>query len=120
MTLNSAFKTAFWAAAAAVLVLSLTPTSPELPSTGWDKTNHLFGFLTLALLGAQAYSSRLSRLFVGLLLFGGLIELLQSLTPYRFAEWADWIADGLGIAAGYGLHLFLCRFSLKKRKADAA
>lgn len=114
MTLNATLKTAFWAAVAAVLFLSLAPTSPELPSTGWDKSNHLFGFLALALLGLPAYPSRRLQVVIGLLLFGGLIELLQALTPYRFAEWADWFADGLGIGFGYGAHLLCCRFRLKK------
>lgn len=119
MTVNAALKTAFWGAAAAVLFLSLIPSSPELPSTGWDKTNHLFGFVTLAALGLPAYPSRRLQVVVGLLLFGGLIELLQSLTPYRFAEWADWLADGLGVGLGYGLHWLCRRFSVKKPKASA-
>lgn len=119
MTVNATLKTAFWVAAAGVLILSLAPTSPELPSTGWDKTNHLFGFFTLALLGLPAYPSRRLQVVIGLLLFGGLIELLQSLTPYRFAEWADWLADGLGIGVGYGLHTLFYRFSVNKPKASA-
>lgn len=119
-TANTALKTAFWIAAAAALVLSLAPTSPELPSTGWDKSNHLFGFLTLAVLGLLAYPSRRRRVLIGLLLFGGLIELLQSLTPYRFAEWADWLADALGIVVGYGLQTLYCRCSAKVLKAPKA
>lgn len=119
MNLNAALKTAFWAAAAAVLFLSLAPTSPELPSTGWDKSNHLFGFLTLALLGLPAYPSRRLQVVIGLLLFGGLIELMQALTPYRFAEWADWLADGLGVGIGYGLHTFFYCFAVKKAKVSA-
>lgn len=119
MSLSAALKTAFWGAAAAVLLLSLAPASPELPSTGWDKSNHLFGFLTLAVLGLPAYPSRRLQVVIGLLLFGGLIELLQSLTSYRLAEWADWLADALGVALGYGLHRLRCRFSLKQSKASA-
>lgn len=42
----------------------------------------------------------------GLLLYGGLIEVLQSFTPYRVAEWGDIIADGLGVIIGFGLDLF--------------
>jgi VanZ family protein len=43
-----------------------------------------------------------------LLAYGGLIEILQSLTPYRSAEWADLLADGLGLAIG----LLVARVSL--------
>jgi VanZ family protein len=50
-------------------------------------------------------------LFLGLLFFGGLIEILQSFTTYRFAEWIDWIADGVGVLAGYLLNWVLCRRS---------
>ena len=119
MTVNATLKTAFWLAAAGVLLLSLAPTAPELPSTGWDKSNHLFGFLTLAAFGLPAYRSRRLQVVIGLLLFGGLIELLQSLTPYRFAEWADWLADALGVGVGYGVHALCGRLPWKKSKAGA-
>lgn len=34
---------------------------------------------------------------------GGVLELLQSLTPYRSADWADFAADALGTALAYGV-----------------
>jgi len=108
---NTLWKSAFWVCTVAVLVLSLAPTAPELPTTGWDKSNHFLGFITLAVLGLQAYPKRSMALFLGLLLFGGLIEILQSFTTYRFAEWVDWIADGIGVLAGYGLDWVLRRRS---------
>lgn len=100
MTANGLLKPSFWTCAVAVLILSLVPTSPELPSTGWDKSNHFLGFGLLAVL---AYPARRVAVFLGLLAFGGLIEALQSLTPYRLAEWADWVADGIGIVGGYAI-----------------
>ncbi|RZA07387.1 MAG: VanZ family protein, partial [Proteobacteria bacterium] len=33
--------------------------------------------------------------------YGGLIEVLQSLTPDRSAEWADLLADGIGLGVGW-------------------
>ncbi len=109
---NTLWKSAFWICAAAVLVLSLAPTAPELPTTGWDKSNHFLGFITLAVLGLQGYPKRSMALFLGLLFFGGLIEILQSFTTYRLAEWADWLADGVGVMAGYALNLTRRRLSL--------
>lgn len=106
MTANGLLKPSFWTCAIAVLVLSLAPTSPELPSTGWDKSNHFLGFGVLSVLGLLAYPARHVAILFGLLAFGGLIEVLQSLTPYRLAEWADWIADGIGIVAGYAIAAF--------------
>jgi VanZ family protein len=39
---------------------------------------------------------------------GGLLEILQSFTAYRSADWADFVADALGVALAYavlrGLH----------------
>jgi VanZ family protein len=95
----------FWFCAVLILVLSLAPPAPELPTTGWDKSNHLLGFAALSVLGRAAYPRRTAPLIVGLLLYGGAIEALQSLTPYRLAEWADWLADGIGVAIGYAVSL---------------
>ena len=96
---------AFWACMSAVTVLALMPAMPHVPSTGWDKSNHLLAFTVLAVLGLRAYPTRTVAVLTGLLAFGGLIELLQSLTPDRMAEWADWLADSLGLLLGWGLVL---------------
>lgn len=114
MSASKLWKWAFWICALAVLVLSLVPTAPELPTTGWDKSNHFMGFAALAVLGRQGYPGRGIALIAGLLAFGGLIEVLQSFTTYRFAEWGDWIADGIGLIAGYGLNAIACRFGAAK------
>lgn len=34
---------------------------------------------------------------------GGVLELLQSFTAYRSADWADFAADALGVALAYGV-----------------
>jgi VanZ family protein len=93
----------FWTSLVLVLVLSLMPSVPHMPTTGWDKTNHLLTFAFLAFLGHTAYPGRNAAILLGLLLYGGLIEILQSFTPSHFSEWADWIADGLGLVIGWGL-----------------
>ena len=116
MVINAKWKLAFWACAAAVLALSLAPTGPELPTTGWDKGNHFIAFLALVLLGLPAYPRRTTAVLGGLLLYGGLIEILQSFTTYRFAEWGDWLADGVGVVAGYGFRLSVYRFGWAKPK----
>jgi VanZ family protein len=40
---------------------------------------------------------------------GGLLELLQSFTAYRSADWADLAADALGVVLAYGALLALDR-----------
>lgn len=99
----------FWICLLAVLVLSVMPPSPYMPTTGWDKTNHLLAFAVLALLGYRAYLGRSALVLALLLAYGGLIELLQLLTPDRFAELADLLADGVGLCLGWGLARLLSR-----------
>jgi len=84
-----------------VLALSLMPPQVDLPSTGWDKANHALGFAVLAVLGCGAYPQRRAALLLGLLAYGGLIELLQALTGYRSAELLDVVADGVGLIFGW-------------------
>ena len=48
-------------------------------------------------------------MLVGLLAYGGLIEILQSFTSDRMAEWADLLADGLGMVVGVALRRLLAK-----------
>ena len=100
----------FWFCIVAVLLLALMPPAPLMPTTGWDKSNHVLAFCVLAILGRRAYPLHIAAVLLGLLFYGGLIEVLQAFTPYRFAEWQDLIADGIGIIIGAGLEVFLRKF----------
>ena len=102
--MKSMWRWAFWLCLAGVLTLSLLGQVPDaVPTTGWDKTNHLLGFAVLGVLGCLAYSRHVGRVMLGLMAYGGLIEILQSFTPNRFAEWGDLLADALGLAIGWVL-----------------
>ena len=92
---------AFFACALAVLVLALMPAPPVMVTTGWDKSNHLLAFGVMTLLGCKAFPQRCVPLLLGLLAYGALIEILQSYTPNRSAEWVDLLADCFGIALGW-------------------
>ena len=98
----------------ALMVLSLMPASLSLPSTGWDKSNHMLGFAVLAVLGHFAWPGRRWPMLLGLLAYGGLIEVLQSFTPDRFAEVGDLVADGAGLLAGEALTALYMRLALKR------
>ncbi|MDB5745133.1 MAG: hypothetical protein JWR68_3448 [Polaromonas sp.] len=98
------WRAAFAACALAVLVLALIPGEVTISGTGWDKTNHLLAFSVLAVLGLQAYPGRLVVVLMGLLVYGGLIEILQFFTPDRAAEWTDLVADSVGLGLGCGVH----------------
>ena len=91
---------AFFVCALAVLVLALMPSPPHMVTTGWDKSNHLLAFAVMTWLGCKAFPHRLVYLMLGLLAYGALIEILQSFTPNRSAEWLDLFSDSLGILVG--------------------
>ena len=98
----------FWFCGGSFFVLALLPTSHALPTTGWDKSNHMLAFLTLTLLGLLAYPAKPLAMTISLVAYGGLIEVLQSFTPTRSAEWGDLLADAVGVGIGWlvltGLH----------------
>jgi VanZ family protein len=72
-------------------------------TTGWDKSNHWLAFTVLTWLACNAFPKRLAVTLLGLLAYGALIEILQSFTPTRSAEWLDLFADGVGILTGWAL-----------------
>lgn len=87
---------------AVTLIVSLLPISATAAIPWQDKLQHLLTFFLLMLWFGLLSGHRL-RVAVALLLFGALVEGLQWLTPYRLAEWLDWLADGAGIALAWGL-----------------
>lgn len=86
-----------------VLALALMPPRLPMPTTGWDKTNHVLAFAVLAVLGRLSYPGRTAAVLLGLLAYGGAIEVLQALTPYRTADFRDLLADGVGLLLGWQL-----------------
>jgi VanZ family protein len=100
---NIIHKWLFWAYLSTLLVLSLMPTGqlPNLVFSIWDKAQHALGFALLAVLAMRAYPGwALLNMATALLVFGGLVELAQAATGWRLGEWADLLADGLGIGVG--------------------
>lgn len=95
-------KTMFWLACLVITALSLSPvemlTAPIFD--WWDKAQHASAFLVLCCLGIFAYPKWPLRIFLGLLGFGILIELMQYFTGYRFAELSDFLADLTGVTLG--------------------
>ena len=85
----------FWAAAVFAFVMAVVPHPPEVPGEPNDKVQHVVAFATLALLGSFAYPrTALTRLLVGLSIFGALIELIQAIPAlHRDSDVLDWLAD---------------------------
>lgn len=95
-------RAAFWLSVLGVTVASLMPVAMLPPQVFdiWDKAQHAFAFAWLGLLGLVSYPARPVRPLLGLLALGGAIELAQAATGWRYGEWMDFAADGVGIALG--------------------
>ena len=104
------FRLAFWLAVVVVLLVTLSPGAylePLKSITFWDKAEHALSFAGLGLLGLLAYPLQPARVLVGLLLLGGAIELAQAATGWRSGEWADWLADAIGLLPPLVAHSWL-------------
>lgn len=93
-----------WLCAGAIAVGTLTP-APQLPDApGSDKLHHIIGFCALCLPLALSQTVAMWKWVGSALVYGAAIEVIQ---PHinRSGEWADLIADaiGIGIAIGLGL-----------------
>ena len=83
-----------------IAVLTLTPVTPGpqgLP--GLDKLAHVLAFGALAAPLAFAYPRHWRAVALVVLAYGGMIEIVQPYTG-RSAEWADFLADGVGAFLG--------------------
>jgi len=98
-----------WFAGALLLVLlvvvgSLSPGEYVGSATFWrnDKVNHALGYAALTFWFTGLYPrSRYPLIVLGLLLLGAGIEVLQGAMSFgREREFADFLANGAGIAAG--------------------
>jgi len=105
----------FWTSFVVINVLALSP-APYLPEifNWWDKAQHAIAFAVLAVLAVLAYPEA-SRLRIALLLMGQgvLIEVLQHFGGYRFGDWQDAVADGVGVLVGLGVVSIFVRFIKK-------
>ncbi len=105
------------------IVLYLTLKEPGKLETaislfrGFDKLAHLGVFVVLSFLsfwGTHHYKKIDSAVvWIGLILFGAAIELLQSYVyTYRSGSWFDFLADIIGIALGWFFFYFYRKFYL--------
>ena len=96
-------------------VLTLTPT-PHMPRSDLhlDKVAHMLAFLSLVFPTALLWPRVTS--WIGLLavVYGGAIEVIQPYTG-RSAEFADLLADGVGVGLGIVLGTLARRWLLARR-----
>lgn len=114
----SFIKPLFWLSTIVLAIASLVPvtllTGPVFNM--WDKAQHAGGFAWLALLGVCSYPQRPLHVAASLLAYGAAIELAQAATGWRYGEWSDLAADGVGIVVG----VFFATWVLRKTPRTAS
>ena len=109
----------FWTSFVVINALALSP-APYLPPleifNWWDKAQHAIAFAVLAVLAVLAYplGSKLRIAFL-LIVQGVMIEVLQYFGGYRYGDWQDALADGVGVLLGLGLAAWLMGFKWFRR-----
>lgn len=103
-----------WIMLVGVLVLFLIPIPPSVETFSYeDKIYHALVFALLSLWYLQLYPKP-GLIIVAFILFGLLVEWLQSFTPYRTADLGDFAADILGVFIGRMLYWTLLSTIVKR------
>lgn len=84
---------------------------PALAFDVWDKAQHTLAFAWLTVCGLMAWPGRqrIPAIAGGLAAWGGLIELLQAAGGQRHGDWADLVADIVGVVAVLIIHRLINR-----------
>ncbi len=115
--LLSLLRTAFITALIIIMGLSLMPNAYDPILSVWDKAKHFAAFFLLMALFTKAWPNRpalLTKCFL-LLLYGLLVECLQTLTPDRHFSLLDLLANATGIIAFASVIHLKTRISKKER-----
>ncbi len=102
------FQIAFFTTLVAIEYLATTTRQIEVIVHSWDKLNHLVAFAVLYLLlfAAFGHLKIWSRVML-LMAFAVQIEIVQHFIPGREFSLLDIVADGVGIAIGWGINVQL-------------
>ena len=98
-TVSLAARVMLLIAVASILWLALTPNPPSSQLFDFDKLNHGVAFFVLAVLMEYAFPNLAGWAIklLPLVAFGLAIEMLQFWIGYRYFEWMDLVADGVGL-----------------------
>jgi VanZ family protein len=95
----------FWPGVVLITWGELTPNPPNLGGVfGWDKMEHFTAYFGLASMATlmMGFKPRLAWAFLGIILFGAALEILQGYTG-RDPDVLDFIANSIGAFAGLGV-----------------
>lgn len=113
---QTACRLAFGIGVVAIVALSLLP-QPDMPNVHMsDKVNHTLAYGCVMLAGGLGFWLTKQRAYLagGLFLLGGLMEVLQGLTPTRHMSWLDLTANSIGIVIGWLLAVALTYSFLRR------
>jgi VanZ family protein len=84
-----------------VAVMSLRP-ADSISLQPWDKLLHIVTYAIFALLARRAIGGdrRFAAASLGIVAYGGLLEVAQSLVPGRVMSGYDFLANALGVVLG--------------------
>ena len=87
---------------AIVVWLSVSRTPPQLPGDEGGRYGHVAAYAALMFMFARVYATPRWRAVIGVTLIGvGVaLEFVQAGTGYRTFEYADMVADAIGVALG--------------------
>jgi len=92
-----------FAACGVLFYLCLIPHPPTPDISQADKVEHFLAYTILGAWFGGVLARRYWIVFIGLVIFGALIEVVQAMTTYRSGDPYDLLADTLGVVAGIGL-----------------
>ena len=109
---NIVGKVSFICSLIMISVLSLSPSESVLQVGHFDKAVHFLSYLYLSMSFWIGFKQArpIWLICACLILFGVLIEFLQSFVPGRLMSIMDAVANGLGVCFGYA-----CFYYIKKR-----
>ena len=89
-----------WGLAAAIAYATLGPATQRPHSNLGQNGEHAFAFVLLGLAFGLAYARAPGRTAILVIVYTGLIEVLQFLAPGRHARLSDFVVDALAGCAG--------------------
>lgn len=100
-----------WWSLGIALVVLIAWLSLEKPSGGEallpDKIAHGVAYFVLAVWFLNLLPRWRASVLVAVIAYGGLLEILQGMTPYRYADWLDLLADATGAVLALALLYFI-------------
>jgi VanZ family protein len=89
--------------------VSLVPSELSPDISLWDKGSHFIAYMIFALIasGVSRNKKTLAYLSLGIIIYSGILETVQSIVPGRMMSGRDLLANTLGVVAGSLLSLIL-------------